>query len=383
MFKTRLTNLLNKLLFCFLAGTRRFRPLKHETGRVLLVHFAHIGDFIIWLDSARAYRQLYAGKKIILLCRTFKDISEIAERTGYFDEVKAVNDGWKARIFSALAMMWTSYDIVVNTRATRELQSDIYVLAPRSGRRIAPYSDLTCINEKWRRQSDLAYTEIIACDGIRKMELIRNAQFVRGQGLTSFRASLPALPVQGNFRPPFQKRYFVVCPGANNEANRWPENRFASVIDSCIQSKNIPCVLVGTANEKKVGEKIQHLSKFSDHILNIMGETSLPMYIEVIRNASFVLSNDTSAAHIAPAVCTPSVVIQPGWNYGRFFPYQIESDEQACSSWLPIAISTQTPCKGCGRDPTKDGNPRCLKNRVMKCVLDVSIERIRTQLHDL
>lgn len=90
--RAQFSRLFNQILFLFLACTRSFRPLRQNTNSVLLVHFAHIGDFIVWLDSAQAYRSLYPAQKIILLCRKFKDISAIANKSGLFDEIIVIDD---------------------------------------------------------------------------------------------------------------------------------------------------------------------------------------------------------------------------------------------------------------------------------------------------
>lgn len=366
-----LSTLLNRVLFLFLSKTRGLRPLKEKTGTVLLVQFAHIGDFIVWLDSARMYRKLYPDQKITFLCRKFKSIRQLAQATGLFDEVIEVDDGWKRRIFSVMRMTRKSFDIVINTRPTRDLQSDLYILAPRSRQRIAPASDLTCISKAWLNKSDAAYTRIIPCGGIETMELIRNAQFVRGLGAYDFLASLPVLP---EFNPPKElpHTYFAVCVGANNPANRWPPERFAKVIDAVTERYNIPCVLIGNSEEYPIGEQIRRISKHPDRLVMSQGKTTLTEYIELIRRAEFLISNDTSAGHIAPAVRTPAIVIQPGWNYGRFFPYRIEREAVG----LPVSVAAAIDCVGCGRDPTVDGSKSCLNGGVMKCILSVTPEDV-------
>lgn len=106
-----------------------------------------------------------------------------------------------------------------------------------------------------------------------------------------------------------------------------------------------------------------------------------PGYIETIRAARFLLTNDTSAAHIAPAVKTRAVVIQPGWNYGRFFPYRTE--RQGDEAWFPRPVCAPLPCRGCGKDPTTDGDRGCIQDRVMRCVLAVETRRVIEEVFDL
>ena len=369
--KSKLSQLLNQMLFCFLTSTRRFRPLKKETGKVLLVHFAHIGDFIIWLDSAKAYRKLFPNKQIVLLCRKFKNISIIAESTGLFDQIVVVDDSWSHRIGNVLKVMRDQYDVVINTRATRDMQSDIFVLAPRSCERIAPSSDYTLLNEQQVRCSDRAYTKVIPVDGIHTMELIRNAQFVRKLGMPEFRASLPVLPT---FAPPssLPPLFFAVCVGANTIAKCWPEDRFATVIDAAINKYHLPCVLIGAVQEYELAERVRSLCKDPKQVINFVGTTTLTEYIETVRAAKFLLTNDTSAGHIAPAVKTPSLVIHASWDYGRFFPYEIE-EECTC---IPYSVSASVSCCGCGKDPTRGGYSSCLDNGVMRCLLDVTTEDV-------
>ncbi len=374
------SKLLDRFLFSFLAHTRRSRPLERRTDSVLLVHFAHIGDFVLWLDSARAYREIYPGKKIVLLCRRFKDVSAIAARTGCFDEIVVIDDGWRHRAASVVRMMRESYDVVINARLSRDLQSDVFALAPRSGQRIVPSSDRTLLPARWIERSDAAYTRVVACDGMQTMELIRNAQFVRGLGDGGFRAALPELPA--SVRPAgLPPAFFAVCPGANNEANRWPADRFAAAVDVLTEVLSIPCVLLGTAGESGIGRSIREKSRAPEKIVSCMGRTDQAGYIEAIRAARFLLTNDTSAAHIAPAVKTRAVVIQPGWNYGRFFPYRTE--RQGDEAWFPRPVCAPLPCRGCGKDPTTDGDRGCIQDRVMRCVLAVETRWVIEEVFDL
>ena len=44
-----------------------------------------LGDFILWLDSAKEYRKLFPDKTILLICDS--PLKPIAEATCYFDKV--------------------------------------------------------------------------------------------------------------------------------------------------------------------------------------------------------------------------------------------------------------------------------------------------------
>ena len=58
-------------------------------GVVTVLKYDGIGDFILFLDAAKGLRELYKDKKLILSCP--KAVKEIAEQSGYFDEVICIS----------------------------------------------------------------------------------------------------------------------------------------------------------------------------------------------------------------------------------------------------------------------------------------------------
>ncbi len=366
-----LSNLFNAILFCFLRIARPFREPAGNTDSVLIVRCAHIGDFVLWLDSARAYREIYPGKKLIFLCPANKDVSDIARRTGYFDEVLVVCTGIKHRFKTVRMLMKTSYDAVINTVTTRELKTDLFALSPRSFEYIAPESDLTLISRFWLKRSDSMYTKIIPRGS--DMELLRNARFVRGLGASDFKAALPVIPETAGWTSP-APRYFAVCPGANRLEQRWEPEKFAAVCDKLIEESGLTCLILGSQNEQPAGEKLLNAAGAPGKYTCLIGKTGLSEYIEAIRRAAFILTCDTSAAHIAAAVRTPCVVLGAGWNTGRYYPYQTETagDEQ----FFPLCVKSKLSCIGCGRDPGVTGKKKCLRGTVMKCVSDIETEDV-------
>lgn len=373
IFLHGISELINKVLFIFLWFTRSFRPLRETTDSVLLVRCAHIGDFVLWLDSAQAFRTLYPSKKLVFLTYTYKDVSEIAEKTGYFDEVRVLDSGWRKRVTSIRILMHERYDVVINANPSRSLQSDLFALAPRSGERIAPESDLTMISPRWLRWSDRAYTRIIYCEKIKTMELIRNAQFMRGLGVEKFRASLPVLPVSTKWEKP-AKHYFAVCPGADNLAKCWPAEKFAEMADRLVEETGLTCILLGAEKEKPIGNRILTAMRYKEHCISLMGKTSLPTYIEAIKDADFLISSDTSAGHIAAAVRTLAIVIDSGWDRGRFYPYTTETEDD--KPFLPFSVVPDFDCLGCGENPSVTKNLDCMTDGVMKCVAAVTVKQV-------
>ena len=81
-----------------------------------------------------------------------------------------------------------------------------------------------------------------------------------------------------------------------------------------------------------------------------------------------MVSNDTSAVHIAVAVNTPVICILGGAYYGRFLPYPELPEKQI----ILETVSYSMPCYGCNGDciyPLK-------KNEPAPCITNISVDAV-------
>ena len=97
----------------------------------------------------------------------------------------------------------------------------------------------------------------------------------------------------------------------------------------------------------------------------------------IIKDAQFLLSNDTSVVHIASAVATPAFCLlewRPLW--ALYMPYDIESETEKP---LPVAITYQMDCFNCNwrcRYFVEDGRP-------VPCIEKISVEKVFAALQPL
>ena len=77
-----LKSLMRRLMFCFdgLLLTD-VHPKKH----IVLIRLDAIGDFIIWLDSAKEFRVIYPSERIVLIANS--SWASLAKTMPYWDEV--------------------------------------------------------------------------------------------------------------------------------------------------------------------------------------------------------------------------------------------------------------------------------------------------------
>lgn len=114
-------------------------------------------------------------------------------------------------------------------------------------------------------------------------------------------------------------RYAVIIPGSAQVSKCWPADRFAAIADRLVSEHGLAVVATGGRSESPMIEQIQSLTKHS--IANLAGKTSLPQLVEVLRQATIVVSNDTGPGHIAAALGRPLVMLFSWSNPLRVGPY--------------------------------------------------------------
>jgi ADP-heptose:LPS heptosyltransferase len=162
-----------------------------------------------------------------------------------------------------------------------------------------------------------------------------------------------------------EEKYYVIFPGSLLEQKKWPADKFAQLIDSTSDLGFLP-IICGNSSEKSSGNLIQHLCK--TQTVNLMGQTSLMDLAYIIKNARFLISNDTSAVHIAAAVGTPVSVILGGGHYGRFLPYP------GIDTVIPVVHEQYRDCFQCYWN-CKYGDTRCVK--------EISVEEMKKNVNYL
>jgi ADP-heptose:LPS heptosyltransferase len=314
------------------------------TTDVLCIRMDALGDFVIWLDAARALRARYADQRLVLMCDD--GVRSLAQQVGVFDEVIGVNVArfrkqlrYRSQILRA--MRSRRFALVLHPVFSRSgdfADGEALVRRARAPQKIGfalPAEETT-----WRsRLSDLWYTQHVPTAAGPMMELRRNADFIRGLG-GEFHASLPVLPVSEP--SPIGGNYFVLFPGAGLAHRRWPIARFAEIARRLHAETGWTGVVCGGPQEQPLADAL--LAACPDFVHSLVGKTSLSGYVAALAGAKLVISNDTSAVHIATAVGTPSVCILGGGQPKRFLPYDIGRPIRGA---VPLPVQQPMPCDGC------------------------------------
>jgi ADP-heptose:LPS heptosyltransferase len=347
-----------------------------------------IGDFVLWMDAAQATVEYYKGqgKSVVLLANAVW--AAWAKDLRIFDDVIALdrrrferNVFYRYRIEYRIRMLGCG--IAVEPTYSREwLFGDAIVRISGAIERIGSFGNHSNITSWQKRVSDRWYTRLIWSDPSHRMELIRNAEFVRKLCENNYLAKIAdlrattALLLDEAFAAAIGtgERYYVLFPGASWEGKQWPVANFAQIAEMLYARTNWHGVVCGGRLDRKVAEAL--CDRCSAPLLDWAGRTDLPQLAAILAGAQLLVTNDTSAPHIATACGVATVCLLGGGHSGRFMPYEVErADERP----LPRAVAHEMPCFGC--------NWRCIyerpKGSPMPCMEGIDVEKVWRAINEV
>ncbi len=153
----------------------------------------------------------------------------------------------------------------------------------------------------------------------------------------------------------------ALCPGAEfGEAKRWPALHYARVAQHQI-NEGWQVWLFGSQNDYAVAEQIRTQLPESEQAacINLAGKTSLADAVDLMSEASAVVSNDSGLMHIAAALNRPLAVV-----YGSSSP-----DFTPPLNDNVKILRTGIECSPCFKRDCPLGHLKCLRDLPVEQVL--------------
>ena len=331
------------LKFLATAGNR-----KEKKKYLFLIRIDHLGDFLITLPLFSQLKEYASRENRLLAIALAPALKELAEKTGYFDKIIIGDESsWKKRLLFYRECAKLHHPLVVNFHIFgRSLFNDYAALFPSPEKSFLfdtrktipkkfPYMELA------RKYINDRYTHLIPYDP--ELSLIENearlASCVTGKKIS------PAIGDLSLFQLPpsraARKPYYIIVPGANSPTRRYPAEKFAFLIDGI--QKRFPFltpVISGTEGEKPVAGKVLDLCQSSPQILDLTGRTTLRELFANIRDCEFLISNDTSAIHIAAKFQKRTFCFSGSWHgigyapppelHRNFTRFALHCDSELC-----------------------------------------------------
>ena len=324
-------------------------PKHNQLKLILLIRQDRIGDFILWLDTAKEYRKYYPPEnyKIILIGNAIW--SDLAKGLPFWDEVLPVN----VKAFKALSRYrWNILRKVRNFGAKIAIQptysrefyhGDSLIRASNASKKVSSAGNMSNRNQLKSNLADRWHTELIPSSPEQLSELERNAEFFSGFIKKLYLPSYPELELSCDckIQELKHKSFYILSLGANKKYREWPYKYYAKIAQKIHKKTGWLGLICGAENEFYLGE---HIKKLCDAPLqNYTGQTTLSELTCLLAKSQILISNETGTAHIANAVGTPTVCILGGGHFGRFVPYPELSGK---INNLKV-VYYKMPCYGC------------------------------------
>lgn len=358
------------------------KPKKQENKKkkVIIIYNLSLGDGAMFCQALKNVREIYPQEKFELTIACQNGLNKIYEATNLFDNVlhfnftkAAVSLGERRKIFKSLRK--ERYDIVLDPIGIEDCSTNVLmtraVCAEEKIGIINYGRTITCPEKIYKK----VYTKILEVNSP-KMHLIDHYfEFFNLLGNLNKEPEFTNLPSEP-LKIELPKEYFIVYPSASTEYKRWPIERFAEITKRIFKKAGIKLVVCGTNVDKTVNEQLISLIKDEVDFIDLTGQTSILEYIDLIKKAKFVITNDTGIYHIAVVSEVPVCITAGAYTYDRYLTYNFKGKEKYKR---PYIACKKMECANCDN--------RCIKsnelNKTWPCLDEVTVEDAWKQIKDM
>jgi ADP-heptose:LPS heptosyltransferase len=349
------------ILFRFLA---KFRPAKR---RLLIIKTDAIGDYILFRNFIEIVKlsDEYKDYEIDLLGNSLWRDMALTYDAPFVTELMFARpyDLYEAPL-KTLKLGWQlykrNYAVVLQPSSTRLLITDGLAALTAAKQIIGYEGDTEGIQQRYKTKSDKFYTQKLILPADIYFEFARSKFF--------FETVLKQkLAIDGPYikTPASAKQGIIIFPGAGIIKRGWEPEKFLELIKLIKQQTDQPVYISGGPAEASVADYLTS-SLPQGQVINLTGKTSLPQLVELIGSAALVISNETSAIHIAAATQTPAVCILGGGHFGRFAPYPAQMAQTT------ICAYEKMECYNCNWNCIYETMP----NAPYPCISIVSLDKV-------
>lgn len=270
--------------------------MSQQAENILVIKLSALGDFVIALGAMEAIRKHHKDAKITLL--TTKPFVDIAEASGYFDEVLVTKRhkwwdilGWlKLRAELGKRNFKRVYDLQLNGRTNLYYKLFWFGKKPEwSG--VVEGTSLQYKNPNWRDMH--VFT--------RHKEILKVAS-IENIGLPDLKWAKANISF---YR--LKKPYVVLVPGCSPlwPEKKWPSMKYAGLAKR-LSASNMNVVIMGTEADS---DDTRRVALACPEAIDLTGQTSLLEVLAITKDAFMTIGNDTGPMHMAAIAGSPIIVL--------------------------------------------------------------------------
>lgn len=325
------------------------KPIENKKKQILIIYNFAFGDGVIWLCSTKKIREIYPSDsyEITLICQN--GLNYLYEKEEIFDRIipfnlTAATFNLKIRYILYKLLRSRYYDIVLDPIGVAECTTNVFMSHALVAKEKITILDTTLKKKlcpQWLINS--IYTKIIEVKKTNLSLIEFYAEFMRGLGLKDFSVSFEK-PLSIPTTHDLPKEYFIIFPSASTYLKCWPIDRYADITKKIYQKTGMKLLLCGTEKDKDIIEQYKIILNNEVPYCDIVGKTKLLEFVDIIKKASLVVTNDTSTYHIAAVSEVPVAIIAGGYTYSRYVKYDFEGKKEFKE---PCIIVKKMPCFDC------------------------------------
>lgn len=333
--------------------------LARSMSRFLIVRFSSIGDIVLTTPVIRCLKEQVPGCEVHFL--TKKNFINVISGNPYIDKIYTIDKNIDEVIPE---LRKNKYDVVIdlhNNIRTRMLKLKL-------GRKSLTFNKLNF--QKWLMVSlkiNLLPDKHIVhryFDTVKPLNVKYD-----GKGLNYYIS--PGLEVEPEELPLIHRNGFVaIVVGAKHNTKIFPSSKIVEFI----QKTNYPVVLLGGKEDCNRADEIIDLlgEQHAKRIYNGCGIFSLDQSASIVKQAKFVIANDTGLMHIAAAF-NKNIISIWGNTIPQFGMYPFLPDQSSSVNFISEVKGLN--CRPC----SKIGFDKCPKGH-FKCMMEQDVQVLISQL---
>ena len=378
---------------------KKTRKSGSDQKYLFLPLFGMIGDGVLFLDALSGYLSFFhdeQGYRVVIGCRhQMADLIKMVYPDKVYEIVEMNRNRMQRSLKEFLSCLTRlekyNFDLILNVRERLSDENILIYAIPAKQKITFRNNDAEPENIVKRFFYRNTYDSVVYADPDAD-QYKRYGKFLRELGYKDYVSHISRIPMQqelGTQRKKSNEPYIIISPGASDEKKCWPTDRFAILCDRIITDFDMDVYITGAGADRKYADIIRQSVKNRERVYDYCGNTSIPEWIELIRGAKLVISNDSASVHVAAAVQTPSVCIAPQHDGYRFLPFQ--PDEVRPDDVLPYPVRCdRVNCFDCRLNNRKDeiyGDIDCQdsikKLGAFKCISGIAVEMVYTEIGKL
>lgn len=306
----------NKLAYFFIACTdwllKRCVAKKNSPisipQRILICNTAHLGDVILTTTLLPVLRKVLPHAHISMLVGSWSQ--PLVENHPLLNDFHLI-DHWKTSRRKELMIVKIARYLIMRRKVRKELRR--YEVAIDCG---LHFPNMAPLLRSARVPTRIGFAS--AGFGPLLTHALPWNPLNNRSVVEAFVSMLELLPIQVDHKLlfptipvslPNPQTYIVIHMGSGNAYRNWPESNWKTLAHRLAQEgKHLLFTGIGEEENQAIECVIAHLPQAE----NLCGKLSWQQFTTTIQNAALLIATETSAGHIASAVCTPAVLLYTG-----------------------------------------------------------------------